>query len=182
MMRIAVACSAKQSGIRGFKSFFTEKNYMRRKDREVTDRSAIIDLINKCDVCRIGINNCGYPYIVPLNFGLVETEDRIEFYFHGALDGLKYELLEKDPRVGFEMDCDHALASREAEGYCTMNYGSVIGMGHIEFIDDEETKLKALDILCRKYHPDGFKFNPAAAGRTRVFKLVVEKLSAKAKV
>ena len=154
---------------------------MRRKDREVTGRDAILNMIKNCDVCRIGINYCGYPYIVPLNFGMKATESRIEFYFHGATDGLKYELLEKDPRVGFEMDCDHVLASRPAEGYCTMNYGSVIGIGHIEFIDDEASKLNALKIICDKYHPEGFKFNPAAVSRTRVFKLVVERLTAKAK-
>ncbi len=154
---------------------------MRRKDREVTDRAEILDIIKQCDVCRIGINYCGYPYIVPLNFCLVETEDRIEFYFHGANDGLKYELLEKDPRVGFEMDCNHALVTRGEEGYCTMNYSSIIGMGHIEFINEEVDKLKALDILCGKYHPEGFKYNHAAVSRTRIFKLVVEKLTAKSK-
>ena len=30
----------------------------------------IIDIIKKCDVCRIALNDDEYPYVVPLNFGL----------------------------------------------------------------------------------------------------------------
>ena len=43
---------------------------MRRKDREITDFNEIIEIIKKCDVCRIALNDEDFPYIVPLNFGL----------------------------------------------------------------------------------------------------------------
>ena len=42
---------------------------MRRKDREITDFNEIINIIKKCDVCRIALNDKDFPYIVPLNFG-----------------------------------------------------------------------------------------------------------------
>ena len=41
---------------------------MRRKDREITDTQDILEVIKKCDVCRIALHDGDYPYIVPLNF------------------------------------------------------------------------------------------------------------------
>ena len=43
---------------------------MRRKDREITDKQDILEVMRKCDVCRIALHNGDYPYVVPLNFGL----------------------------------------------------------------------------------------------------------------
>lgn len=42
---------------------------MRRKDREITDFDEMIKIIEKCDTCRLALNDEEYPYIVPLNFG-----------------------------------------------------------------------------------------------------------------
>ncbi len=40
---------------------------MRRSDREITDFQEIIAIMNRCDVCRLGlVDSNGYPYIVPL--------------------------------------------------------------------------------------------------------------------
>ena len=57
---------------------------MRRKDREITDKQAIYDIIKKCDVCRIAFFDETFPYIVPLNFGVTFENDTFSFYFHGA--------------------------------------------------------------------------------------------------
>ncbi|WP_347494349.1 hypothetical protein [Ruminococcus albus] len=38
---------------------------MRRKDREVTDLSEIIEIMKNCDVCRLALNDDGFPYILP---------------------------------------------------------------------------------------------------------------------
>ena len=68
---------------------------MRRSDREIKDFDSIVAVMQKCDVCRLALNNDGYPYILPLNFGLTVADGRIELYFHGAMEGLKYELMER---------------------------------------------------------------------------------------
>ena len=51
---------------------------MRRKDREVKGFEDIIKIMEKCDVCRIALNNDGYPYILPLNFGLKVEGEKVE--------------------------------------------------------------------------------------------------------
>ncbi len=153
---------------------------MRRKDREITEFDDIIAIIKKCDVCRIALNDDGYPYILPLNFGLAVKDKTIELYFHGATEGMKYDLIQKDNRASFEMDCGHKLVT-EIKGEsckCTMAYESVIGQGYIEMLSDEE-KYDALCILMRQYHQEEFQFNKEVMPSTRVFKLVVEHVTGK---
>lgn len=154
---------------------------MRRKDREVTEFSEIIAIMEKCDVCRLAFNNDGYPYILPLNFGMEVRDNRITLYFHGAMEGTKYDLMEKDNRASFEMDCEHLLVTDKEQCSCTMNYESVIGKGHMETVSEEE-KFDALCILMRHYHQEEFAFDKAVMSKTKVFKLVVEEITGKIKL
>jgi len=151
---------------------------MRRSDREVKEFKDIVTIIEKCDVCRIALNNNGYPYILPLNFGMTVKGDIIELFFHGAIDGTKYDLIKKDNRASFEMDCEHKLVTEIERGNCTMEYESVIGQGHIEMLSDDE-KYDALCTLMKHYHKEEFLFNKAVMPHTKVFKLVVEKVTGK---
>lgn len=151
---------------------------MRRSDREVTDFNEIVSIMEKCDVCRIALNQEGYPYILPLNFGMVVTDHTVELYFHGALEGMKYDLMKKDNRASFEMDCAHRLITDEEHGNCTMEYESVVGRGYMEMLSDAE-KYDALCVLMKHYRHDGFPFNKNVMEQTNVFKLVVEEMTAK---
>lgn len=154
---------------------------MRRKDREVTDRQEILEIIEKCDVCRLAFNDDGYPYILPLNFGFQADGDCLELFFHSALEGHKVDLIQKDNRVSFEMDCSHQLQYFPEKGYCTYAYESVIGSGRITILEAAE-KEAALHKLMDHYHPgQNAYFNPAAIPRTLVYKLSVEKISGKRK-
>ena len=151
---------------------------MRRSDREVKEFEDILAIMEKCDVCRLALNNNGYPYILPLNFGMYIKEGKLELYFHGAMEGTKYDLIEKDNRASFEMDCGHQLVMDTEHGNCTMEYESVIGQGRIEMLSDDE-KYSALSILMKHYHQEEFPFNKAAMPHTKVFKLTVEKVTGK---
>lgn len=152
---------------------------MRRTDREIKDINEIIKVMEKCDTCRLALNGEGYPYILPLNFGMEVINDKITLYFHGATEGRKYELIEKDNRVSFEMDCSHRLVTDIEKGYCTMEYESVIGKGIIEILSEEE-KQDALSILMKHYHKEDFPFDKSTMPRTTVMKLVVESITGKA--
>lgn len=154
---------------------------MRQSKREVKEFKDIIAIMQKCDVCRIALNDDGYPYILPLNFGMYIEDNIVELYFHGATEGTKYSLIERDNRASFEMDCEHELLTYTERGYCTMAYESVIGRGHIEMLGDNE-KVNALNILLKHYHKEGFEYSKAALPRTKVFKLIVEDMTGKIKI
>ncbi len=151
---------------------------MRRKDREITDFDEIIRIINKCDVCRIALNDEGFPYIVPLNFGLDVQGKQLFLYFHAAKEGKKLDLIAKDNRATFEMDCDHNFILYEERMSCTMGFASVIGHGTIEIVSEEE-KYQALKILMRQYHAEDFHFNTDMIPVTTVLKMTVTDITGK---
>ena len=151
---------------------------MRRSDREIKDINEIIQVMEKCDVCRLALNDKEYPYILPLNFGMQTDNGEIILYFHGANEGKKLELIAKDNRASFEMDCSHKLVTDIQKGNCTMEYESVIGCGKIEMVSDDD-KYDALCLLMKHYHKDDFPFNKSVVPRTTVFKLIVEQVSGK---
>lgn len=151
---------------------------MRRSDREIKDIHEIIRVMEKCDVCRLALNDEGYPYILPLNFGMKADNGQIILYFHGANEGKKYELIAKDNRASFEMDCSHNLVTDISKGSCTMEYESVIGRGRIELLPDNE-KYDALQVLMQHYHKEEFQFNKNVMPQTTVFRLIVEQVTGK---
>ncbi|MCL2885062.1 MAG: pyridoxamine 5'-phosphate oxidase family protein [Oscillospiraceae bacterium] len=154
---------------------------MRRSDREVTELDDIVSIIDKCDVCRVGLFDEECPYILPLNFGYTVADGQITFYFHGAAQGKKYDLIRKNNHVCFEMDCSHRLVLDEAAGRCTMEYESVMGTGTIEFVEERD-KEQALDILMGHYiGGKKIRWKLADMPRTTVLKLCVESVTGKRK-
>lgn len=152
---------------------------MRRSDREITDFSEIIRVMEQCDVCRLAMHD-EYPYILPLNFGMEVEGRQITLYFHSAKAGKKFELLVRDDRVSFEMDRGHQLALDESNGNCTMGYESVMGRGRLEIVEGEE-KQKGLELLMAHYRQKDFPYNKAVVPQTAVLRLTVEEITGKAR-
>ena len=155
---------------------------MRRHDREIKDKNEILEIMDRCDVCRLAFNDGDYPYILPLNFGIEEKDGHIILYFHSALEGYKTELIKSDNRVSFEMDCKHELKYDEGKGYCTMAYESVIGRGRIEVLPNDEKENALRKIMGHYHHSEDTYFNPAAIPRTLVYMLMIEEMTAKRKL
>ncbi len=151
---------------------------MRRKDREVTDFQTMVDIMSRCQVCRLAMNDGEMPYIVPVNFGMEVRDGAVILYFHGAKAGRKYDLLRAAPKVSFEMDCETVLCSDRTAGNCTMAYESVIGWGDTAFLEGEE-KVHALDVLTAHYHPEGFDYDKTIIPATAVCQLTVRSMTGK---
>ncbi|MBR4019871.1 MAG: pyridoxamine 5'-phosphate oxidase family protein [Firmicutes bacterium] len=152
---------------------------MRRKDREITNFNEMIEIIKKCDSCVLALNDEGFPYLVPMNFGMDIEDGQLYLYFHCAKEGRKLELIQKDNRASFEMDCEHKLVLQE-EMECSMGYASVIGQGTIEFVVEED-KFDALKILMGQYRSRDFKFDTRMLGVTTVLKMKVLNMTGKRK-
>lgn len=122
---------------------------MRRKDREVTNPEEILDILRRCDTVRMGLNGSPSPYVVPVSFGLETEGKKPVVYFHCAREGLKLELLARDPHVCVEGDIfikieptDHGITTR---------YESVIGQGICELLTEEEEIVRGLKTITDHY-------------------------------
>lgn len=153
---------------------------MRRADREIKDFEEIVQIIEKCDVCRLALNDEEYPYILPLNFGMQVEKGKIVLYFHGATEGKKYELIARNNKASFEMDCSHRLVLDGDKGNCkcTMEYESLIGQGTVEILS-EDKKYDALCVLMKHYHKENCEFNKSVMPLTTVYKMTVDSYTAK---
>ena len=155
---------------------------MRRKDREVTDASRILDTIQACTCCRLGFCDDGVAYIVPLSFGFTEHDGQYTFYFHSASEGRKIDLIKKTGYAGFEMDTDCELKTADVACRHSTTFRSIIGNGPVHFLETNEEKELALrKIMGHNTGREDWSFEPAKLDAVRVFALEVKELSCKEK-
>lgn len=152
---------------------------MRLKKYEVTDLAGVRDILDRCQVLRLGLNDEGEVYILPMNFGYTLEGDTLTFYFHGATEGRKLDVLRKNHRVGFELDCDHGLKS--APGPCGHDYyySSVLGNGTVTILDDPAEKAAALNLILAHHTGKDFQVAEKAAVLVSAYRLDVTGYSAK---
>ena len=149
---------------------------MRRSDREIKEFDGIVDVLSRCDTIRLGLNGSPFPYVVPLSFGYEAADGVITVYFHGAVAGLKHELIEADPHVCVEADICGGFA-RTGKSVTTC-YESVIGFGKISEIDGAEAA-HAMDLLLSHCGYGDFIFDSAIYKVMRVYKVVLNSVTGK---
>ena len=153
---------------------------MRRKDREVTDFAAMVEIVKACGVCRLGMQDGEGVYMVPLNFGFAVEEGQLVLYFHGADAGKKLALLRQNPAASFEMDTGHKLVPGEKADDYTYAYRSVLGRGSVEFLEGRDARLAGLNRIMEHYSGRGdWTVEGAMLDRTAVYRLRVSSWTAK---
>lgn len=118
---------------------------MRRKDREITNKKDMLEILDSCRVCRLGLADGGQPYVLPLNYGYDwPEEETLTMYFHSARAGRKLDIIAQNSRACFELDCNHKLVRGEHACDYSFGYASLIGFGRARIIIDAEEKQRAL--------------------------------------
>ncbi|OIO59277.1 MAG: MFS transporter [Alphaproteobacteria bacterium CG_4_10_14_0_2_um_filter_63_37] len=149
---------------------------IRRRDREIAASEAWAILRGgEYGVLSLASKE-GLPYGIPLSFCLIDDD----LYFHCAVEGRKLDILAGNPAVSF---CVVGPTEVMPAKFGTQ-YESAIASGRAHEVFDAE-KQKGLEGLLHKYAPDhfesGLKYIESLAARTRVFKVVIERVSCKAR-
>ena len=153
---------------------------MRRADREVTDPVKIRGIITSCDCCRLGLCDGERAYVVPLDFGLEERDGRYAFYFHGAKEGRKMDLIRRTGWAAFEMDTGHKWVISERAQETTSRFRCVMGGGPVTVLETaEEKRAGLLAILAHVTGREQWDIGAAALENTQVFRLDAEELTCK---
>jgi nitroimidazol reductase NimA-like FMN-containing flavoprotein (pyridoxamine 5'-phosphate oxidase superfamily) len=148
---------------------------LRRKEKEITAKNEIEFIIRKSTVCRLGLADDGWPYIVPLCFGYRNNA----LYFHSAKEGRKIEILKRNNQVCFEFDIHSELKPGKTACAWGMKYRSVIGYGTASLIEDAEKKRQALDIIMAQYADGAFEYSEKAFKDALVIKVEIENMTGK---
>ena len=146
--------------------------FMRRKDREIVDETKMLEIMDACDTCRLGLWDGKQVYIVPLNFGYQKTAETFRLYFHCALDGRKIDCIKAFPNIGFEMDTQHHLKRGNEACEYTFLYQSIIGNAKSTLLFDKEQKVKALQVIMNHYeNSELWSFQEAMIDRIMIIQL-----------
>ena len=148
---------------------------MRRKEKEIIDKSQIESIIRKSMVCRLGLADNGTPYVVPLCFGY----DNGALFFHSAKEGRKIEILKKNNQVCFEFDIAPEVKAGKTACAWGMKYRSVIGFGKASFIEDPAERRKALDVIMRQYADGDFEYSDKSFEKALMIKVEIESMTGK---
>ena len=148
---------------------------MRRREREITDKTEIESIIRESSVCRLGLVDGDKPYVVPLCFGYFDNT----LFFHSAKEGYKLDLIKKNHRVCFEFDT--SLEIKKAEKACSwgMLFRSVIGFGEADLVENTDSKRRAFDIIMKNYSDGSYTFSEADMKNTVVIKVKIESMTGK---
>ncbi|MGE5507018.1 MAG: pyridoxamine 5'-phosphate oxidase family protein [Chitinophagales bacterium] len=150
---------------------------MRRKDKQVTDRTALHEVIRQAEVCRIGFVDGDTPYVLPLSFGF----DGVALFFHSAPEGRKVDVLERNNRVCVEFDAVDGIAKTGAPCNWTARYRSVLWFGRATLLTDEAEKRHALNQIIAHYDPSAAprEFAGADLSRLNVYRIDLDELDGK---
>lgn len=151
---------------------------MRRRDREVKSIDDIYDILSRCKIIRIAMNDTPQPYIVPMNFGLERDGDKIIIYFHSATVGHKTELLASDGRIALEADLYYKV--EETEGGITQRYESVMGYGKAEKLTETADKVHGFKGMLGQYSKEEHPIEECKGlSRCDVYRVVLDEVTGK---
>lgn len=154
-------------------------NGMTRRERQVTDIQEIIKILDKSKILHLGLVDDDEPYVVPMNYGYTMEDGKLTIYLHGANRGRKLDLIRKNPKVFFEMDCD--IVPFEGDVACKygITYASVMGRGIAEIVEDTEEKKFALFALMKTQTGKDFTFEDKMTTIVTVIKINTIEYTAK---
>ena len=154
-------------------------NGMTRRERQIFDIDKILEILKKSKVVHIGMVDGDEPYVVPMNYGYTYENEKLTLWLHGATTGRKLDVIRKNPKVFFEMECD--LIPFEGDVACKygLSYSSLMGKGVATIIEDSEEKQKALSLLMKTQVDMDFRFNEKLASVVGIIKIEVSEFTAK---
>lgn len=152
---------------------------MRRREQEITDEIMIREILEKSKVVHIGLCDDEWPYVVPMNYGYILGDGKLTIYLHGATEGYKYDVIRKNPKVSFSMECDVVPFEGKMACQYGTTYASVLGKGYAKIVEDVDEKIKALTIFMKTQTGKDFEFNEKLVSIVNVVRIDVEEFSAK---
>lgn len=148
---------------------------MRRKDKEIIEKSAIEEIITRSQICHVAMADSDIPYVVPMCFGY--QKDTV--FLHSASKGRKLGILRTNPNVCLAFEIDTEIVESEQACSWGMKYRSAIAFGKLSFIDNIEEKREALKVIMKQYSKDVFPMPDQVLENTTVMKVQIENMTSK---
>ncbi len=143
----------------------------------IENREEIYHIIRMCKICYVAVSDKGFPYVLPMNFGL----DGNCVLLHSAQQGRMWETLKANPRVCINWTLGEELVWQDARVGCSyrVKSKSVLAEGSVEFVEDYDEKVRCMEKTMEQYSKHLFKFSAPSINNVGVIKVLIERLSAR---
>ena len=152
---------------------------MTKRERQITDPQQIAHILDTGMVLHLGLAVNDEPYVVPMNYGYVWEEGKLVLYLHSATRGRKLDMIQANPRVFFEIDCDRMPFEGRVPCQYGLVYSSIMGRGTARIVEDVEEKKKAMTILMKTQTGKDFSFEDRLVSIVSVIRIDVAEFTAK---
>ena len=144
----------------------------------VNDEHEMEKIIHACDVCYIAVSDTdATPYVLPMNFGYHDKA----IYLHSAPTGKIIDILNHNNKIAIAFTIGQELAYQNVEVACSyrMRSKSVIINSTVEFIEQNEEKINALNIIMAHYSERTFTYSIPAVQNVKIWKVVINDFTCK---
>ena len=152
---------------------------MTKRERQVTDLTQIMDILDAGKVLHLGLAVENEPYVVPMNYGYTAEDGRLVIYLHSADQGKKLDMIRTNPKVFFAIDCDRIPFEGKKPCQYGLAYASVMGKGIARIVEDVEEKKKAMSVLMKTQTGKDFVFEDRLVSIVAVIRIDVSEYTAK---
>ena len=122
-----------------------------RKESRAMDSGWALEVMHKAPYITVSfIDEDGKPYGLPLSLA---SDDDVNWYFHGALEGKKLEAIKTHPDVCLSAVTRCAPTVGPKDGSFTLQYKSAIAFGKAEIVTEDAEKIHGLRLICEHFLP-----------------------------
>ncbi|MFL5796882.1 MAG: pyridoxamine 5'-phosphate oxidase family protein [Actinomycetota bacterium] len=115
----------------------------RLPDRARYGRDVIADILDEALVCHVGFVVDGQPYVIPT----IHARDGDRLYVHGSAASRMLRRLKGGVAVCVTATIVDGLVLARSAFHHSINYRSVVVLGHARIVDDAAGKLRALQAI-----------------------------------
>jgi nitroimidazol reductase NimA-like FMN-containing flavoprotein (pyridoxamine 5'-phosphate oxidase superfamily) len=113
----------------------------RHPERGAYERSTIDSILDEALICHVGFVHDGHPYVIPT----IHARDGDTLYLHGSPGSRMLRGLAKGIEVCVTATMLDGLVLARSVYHHSMNYRSVVVLGHAREVTDRTEKLRAME-------------------------------------
>ncbi len=155
----------------------------RRASRGHGEINFLLYKIKSAHTLVLALQDEPYPYAVAVNYAPKVCDDELYLIFHGAKEGRRFNLLKKNPKVGFFITLqDEVVNTYDCRS--TNLYESLAGEGEVLFLENKKALLALEDFMAHfgtlKFEKGTVEMMGKMLSKTAVCALKVKTLGFKA--
>ncbi len=151
---------------------------MRLKEKEITDRREIEEILKKEKICYLAMADGDTPYVIPTTYGFGEGH----IFMHSSKEGRKMEVIRKNNKVCVTVHTDSQLVSGGKGTGCksTIKFRSVVATGRAKFLEKGDEKKKAMDvIMSQQFGESGFQYTDQGITDMAIIRIDLDSVTGK---